>query len=88
VISWSNAKTHRGAVSRPKGTPRRRCGTQCAGLIAAVEDRTPGTPDDVRVQIEYLTDLCVTAEAALSSVDLAATMAPVDTRNVRAVFRV
>jgi glyoxylase-like metal-dependent hydrolase (beta-lactamase superfamily II) len=47
----------------------------------------PGTPDDVRVQLEYMTDLRVTAEAALSSVDLEATLAPVDTGNVWAVFR-
>ncbi len=36
----------------------------------------PGTPEDVRVQLEYMTDLRVTAEAALSSVDLARTMPP------------
>jgi glyoxylase-like metal-dependent hydrolase (beta-lactamase superfamily II) len=47
----------------------------------------PGTPEDVRVQLEYMTDLRVTAEAALSSVDLASTMAPVDTSNAWAVFR-
>ena len=47
----------------------------------------PGTPDDVRLQIEYMTDLRATAEAALSSVDLPTTMAPVDTTNVWAVFR-
>ena len=47
----------------------------------------PGTPEDVRVQLEYLTDLRTTAEAALSSVDLAVTMAPVDTGNAWAVFR-
>ena len=47
----------------------------------------PGTPEDVRIQQEYLTDLRVTAEAALSSVDLPSTMAPVDTANVWAVFR-
>ncbi len=47
----------------------------------------PGTPDDVRVQLEYMTDLRVTAEAALSSVDLANTMATVDTGNAWAVFR-
>ena len=46
-----------------------------------------GTPADVRVQLEYLTDLRTTAEAALSSVDLASTMAPVDTANAWAVFR-
>jgi len=47
----------------------------------------PGTPQDVRVQLEYMSDLRTTAEAALSSVDLAATMASVDTTNVWAVFR-
>ena len=47
----------------------------------------PGIPEDVRVQLEYMTDLRVTAEAALSSVDLASTMAPVDTGNAWAVFR-
>ncbi len=47
----------------------------------------PGTPEDVRVQLEYMTDLRVTAEAALSSVDLPSTMAAVDTTNVWAVFR-
>jgi glyoxylase-like metal-dependent hydrolase (beta-lactamase superfamily II) len=47
----------------------------------------PGTPEDVRVQLEYMTDLRATAEAALSSVDLGTTMAPVDTGNVWAVFR-
>ena len=47
----------------------------------------PGTPHDVRVQLEYMTDLRVTAEAALSSVDLEATLAPVDPGNVWAVFR-
>ena len=47
----------------------------------------PGTPEDVRVQVEYMTDLRVTAEAALSSVDLARTMATVDTGNAWAVFR-
>lgn len=47
----------------------------------------PGTPDDVRVQVEYLADLRTTAEAALSSVDLPSTMAAVDTSNVWAVFR-
>jgi glyoxylase-like metal-dependent hydrolase (beta-lactamase superfamily II) len=47
----------------------------------------PGTPDDVRVQLEYMTDLRTSAEAALSSVDLAATMQPVDTTNAWAVFR-
>jgi len=47
----------------------------------------PGTPRDVRVQLEYLHDLRTTAEAALSSVDLAATMVGVDTSNNWAVFR-
>jgi glyoxylase-like metal-dependent hydrolase (beta-lactamase superfamily II) len=47
----------------------------------------PGTPEDVRVQLEYMTDLRTTAETALSSVDLAATMQPVDTANAWAVFR-
>ncbi|MFF5077833.1 MBL fold metallo-hydrolase [Actinoplanes sp. NPDC000266] len=47
----------------------------------------PGTPADVRLQQDYLVDLRTTAEAALSSVDLPATMAPVDTGNAWAVFR-
>jgi glyoxylase-like metal-dependent hydrolase (beta-lactamase superfamily II) len=47
----------------------------------------PGTPEDVRVQLDYMCDLRATAEAALSTVDLAATMAPVDTGNAWAVFR-
>jgi glyoxylase-like metal-dependent hydrolase (beta-lactamase superfamily II) len=47
----------------------------------------PGTPEDVRVQLDYLMDLRLTAESALSSVDLSATMAPVDTGNAWAVFR-
>lgn len=47
----------------------------------------PGTPEDVRVQFEYITDLRTTAEAALSSVDLPNVMASVDTENVWAVFR-
>jgi glyoxylase-like metal-dependent hydrolase (beta-lactamase superfamily II) len=47
----------------------------------------PGTPEDVRVQMEYLDDLRDTAEAALSSVDLPSTMASVDTGNAWAVFR-
>ncbi|GAA4203080.1 MBL fold metallo-hydrolase [Microbispora amethystogenes] len=47
----------------------------------------PGTPEDVRVQLEYMTDLRTTAEAALSSVDLREIMAPVDTGNAWAVFR-
>lgn len=55
-------------------------------LVSGHVTRT-GTPDDVRVQLEYLHDLRTTAEAALSSVDLAATMAPVDTGNAWAVFR-
>jgi len=55
-------------------------------LVGGHVTRT-GTPEDVRVQIEYMTDLRVTAEAALSSVDLGTTMAPVDMSNVWAVFR-
>lgn len=47
----------------------------------------PGTPDDVRVQLEYMMDLRATAEAALSAVDLESTLAPVDAANVWAVFR-
>ncbi len=47
----------------------------------------PGTPEDVRIQLEYMADLRATAEAALSSVDLPATMASVDPVNVWAVFR-
>jgi len=47
----------------------------------------PGTPEDVRVQLEYMNDLRTTAEAALSSVDLPSTMANVDTGNAWAVFR-
>jgi glyoxylase-like metal-dependent hydrolase (beta-lactamase superfamily II) len=47
----------------------------------------PGTPDDVRVQLEYMTDLRATAEESLSAVDLEATLAPVDAENVWAVFR-
>lgn len=47
----------------------------------------PGTTEDVRVQLEYIDDLRTTAEAALSAVDLASTMASVDTDNVWAVFR-
>ncbi len=47
----------------------------------------PGTPQDVRIQLEYMTDLRTTAEAALSSVDLEATLAPVPPENVWAVFR-
>ena len=46
-----------------------------------------GTPEDVRIQHEYLTDLRNTAEAALSGIDLADTMARVDTGNAWAVFR-
>ena len=47
----------------------------------------PGTPEDVRVQLDYLHDLRRTAEQALSSVDLAATMQDVDMGNAWAVFR-
>ena len=47
----------------------------------------PGTPEDVRVQLEYLHDLRRTAEQALSSVDLAGTMQDVDMSNAWAVFR-
>ena len=47
----------------------------------------PGTPEDVRVQLDYLHDLRRTAEQALSSVDLAATMQDVDMSNAWAVFR-
>jgi glyoxylase-like metal-dependent hydrolase (beta-lactamase superfamily II) len=47
----------------------------------------PGTPEDVRIQLEYMADLRATAEAALSAVDLPATMASVDTGNAWAVFR-
>ncbi len=47
----------------------------------------PGTPEDVRVQLEYMTDLRQTSEAALSSVDLASTLAPVDPGNVWGIFR-
>ncbi|GGT87725.1 MBL fold metallo-hydrolase [Actinomadura citrea] len=47
----------------------------------------PGTPEDVRTQIEYMNDLRTTTEAALSSVDLESTMGPVDTENGWAVFR-
>jgi glyoxylase-like metal-dependent hydrolase (beta-lactamase superfamily II) len=46
-----------------------------------------GTPQDVRTQLEYMTDLRDTAESALSSIDLPATMARVDTGNAWAVFR-
>jgi glyoxylase-like metal-dependent hydrolase (beta-lactamase superfamily II) len=55
-------------------------------LVGGHVTRT-GTPEDVRTQIEYMADLGATAEAALSSVDLPSTMAPVDTGNVWAVFR-
>ena len=55
-------------------------------LVSGHVTRT-GTPDDVRVQLEYMHDLQATAEAALSSVDLASTMAPIDTSNNWAVFR-
>jgi len=47
----------------------------------------PGTPEDVRVQREYMEDLRATAEVALSSVDLPATLSAIDTSNVWAVFR-
>jgi glyoxylase-like metal-dependent hydrolase (beta-lactamase superfamily II) len=47
----------------------------------------PGTPEDVRTQIEYMNDLRTTAEAALSSVDLNEIMAPIDTANAWAVFK-
>lgn len=47
----------------------------------------PGTAEDIRIQLEYMNDLRATAETALSSVDLASTMAPVDTNNAWAVFR-
>jgi glyoxylase-like metal-dependent hydrolase (beta-lactamase superfamily II) len=47
----------------------------------------PGTPEDVRIQRDYFTDLRAAAEAALSSVDLPSTMAPVDTGNAWAIFR-
>jgi glyoxylase-like metal-dependent hydrolase (beta-lactamase superfamily II) len=47
----------------------------------------PGTPDDVRTQIEYMNDLRSTTEAALSSVDLNEIMAPIDTANAWAVFK-
>jgi glyoxylase-like metal-dependent hydrolase (beta-lactamase superfamily II) len=46
-----------------------------------------GTREDVEVQREYVTDLRNTTEAALSSVDLGAIMAPIDTSNNWAVFR-
>jgi glyoxylase-like metal-dependent hydrolase (beta-lactamase superfamily II) len=47
----------------------------------------PGTPDDVRTQMEYLSDLRITTEAALSSVDLKEIMAPIDMNNAWAVFK-
>ncbi|MBM0225593.1 MULTISPECIES: MBL fold metallo-hydrolase [Micromonospora] len=47
----------------------------------------PGTPDDIRTQIEYMNDLRSTTEAALSSVNLNEIMAPVDTANAWAVFK-
>jgi glyoxylase-like metal-dependent hydrolase (beta-lactamase superfamily II) len=47
----------------------------------------PGTPEDVRTQRDYFLELRAAAEAALSSVDLPSTMAPVDTGNAWAVFR-
>ncbi|HEV7709481.1 MAG TPA: MBL fold metallo-hydrolase [Asanoa sp.] len=46
----------------------------------------PGTPDDVRVQIEYMTDLRKTAETALSAVDPTTIMKEVDATNNWAVF--
>jgi hypothetical protein len=45
------------------------------------------TADDLVRWHRGMTELRVTAEAALSSVDLEATMAPVDTGNPRTVFR-
>ncbi|MBM0256046.1 MBL fold metallo-hydrolase [Micromonospora sp. 4G55] len=47
----------------------------------------PGTPDDVRTQIEYLQDLRSTTEAALSSVDVQKLLTPVDATNVWAIFK-
>ncbi|SCF11179.1 Glyoxylase, beta-lactamase superfamily II [Micromonospora purpureochromogenes] len=47
----------------------------------------PGTPDDVRIQIEYLKDLRSTTEAALSSVDVQKILAPVDATNAWAIFK-
>ncbi|MGN9804870.1 MBL fold metallo-hydrolase [Micromonospora sp. L32] len=47
----------------------------------------PGTPDDVRTQIEYLKDLRSTTEAALSSVDVQKILAPVDATNAWAIFK-
>ncbi|GAB3178278.1 glyoxylase-like metal-dependent hydrolase (beta-lactamase superfamily II) [Micromonospora palomenae] len=47
----------------------------------------PGTPDDVRTQIEYLRDLRSTTEAALSSVDVQKILAPVDATNAWAIFK-
>ncbi|MGY2700954.1 MBL fold metallo-hydrolase [Nocardioides sp. HB32] len=55
-------------------------------LVSGHVTRT-GTPEDVRVQLEYMHDLGATAEAALSSVDLASMMASIDTGNKWAVFR-
>ena len=55
-------------------------------LVSGHVTRT-GTPEDIRVQREYLEDLRATAEAALSEVDLPSTMAHVDTSNNWAVFR-
>ena len=47
----------------------------------------PGTPADVRTQIEYIGDLRSTTEAALSSVDLKKILAPVDAANAWAIFK-
>ncbi|MEU5789649.1 MBL fold metallo-hydrolase [Micromonospora purpureochromogenes] len=47
----------------------------------------PGTPDDVRTQIEYLNDLRSSTEAALSSVDVHKILAPVDATNAWAIFK-
>lgn len=55
-------------------------------LVSGHVTRT-GTKEDVQVQLEYMTDLRQTAEAALSAVDLSATMASIDTGNNWAVFR-
>jgi hypothetical protein len=56
-------------------------------LVSGHHVTRPGTPEDVRVQLEYMTDLRLTAEAALSSVDLDKTMASVDSGNGWAVVR-
>ena len=56
-------------------------------LVGGHVTRT-GTPEDVRVQIEYMTDLRTTAEAALSvRGPRVHACAPVDGGNVWAVFR-